>query len=136
MEWNIHIVRQLEIPSSEVRLSAIDELCQRMGQHLFYPPNVAGWAGGEKWMDGMRGIERILGARAWVWGDADLGVAPISIHRWAQRNEIPADDTARSLEILLLQASRDRRQAHHVLNRQGKQELLQSLLCDPQFQLS
>ena len=136
VEWNIRIVRQLEIPPSQIRLSAIDELCWRMGQQLFYPPNVAGWPGGEKWIEGMRGVERILGARVWVWGDAELGLSPLSIRRWALRNEIPLDDMARSLEILLLQANRNHGQSRRVLDGPSEQAHLQNLLCNQQFQLT
>ena len=50
VEWTVAAVRRflpLDPPPSSVRLA---EWAARVGQNLFYPPNVGGWPGGRAWL--------------------------------------------------------------------------------------
>jgi len=137
VQWNISIIRMLEVPAGDIRFSAIDELCRRQGQQLFFPPNVSGWTQGDRWIEGMRGAERLLAARAWAFGDTELGLLPTNIEHWVRANDIAPDEAAQALATLMLQG--DLHSVNNIDDRSidwpSMQQLFCDLLCTAQFQL-
>ncbi len=51
VEFAVGAVRALEIVRPTVSARALSEACARMGQALFAPPSVAGWEGGQAWIN-------------------------------------------------------------------------------------
>jgi len=51
VEFAVGTIRALEIVNPTVQSAALAEACGRMGQSLFAPPSVAGWAGGPSWIN-------------------------------------------------------------------------------------
>jgi uncharacterized protein (DUF1800 family) len=62
----------------------------RMGQRLFYPPNVAGWPGGMAWLRGSTVLERSNFA-AWLI-DPSAGLGPAHFRDLAQRRGLKSPE--------------------------------------------
>ncbi len=56
-EFIVSALRSLEIRDASTRVLA--EWCTRLGQDLFYPPNVGGWPGGRSWLGSRSLIARV-----------------------------------------------------------------------------
>lgn len=56
-------------PAVRFQLNAISQACEAMGMKVFFPPDVAGWDGGQAWISSATMIERIL------WADRLFGQA-------------------------------------------------------------
>jgi hypothetical protein len=55
VEYALGIVRPLQ---GQVGTTALETALEGLGQHLFYPPSVAGWEGGRAWLNGQTLIFR------------------------------------------------------------------------------
>jgi uncharacterized protein (DUF1800 family) len=73
VELAVGAIRALEVVRPTVSTRALAEACERMGQSLFQPPNVAGWPGGEAWLTTTALVARANFAAALVAGEGDLG---------------------------------------------------------------
>jgi uncharacterized protein (DUF1800 family) len=67
-EFVIGAVRALEVYDPPASTLALAEWTARLGQDLFYPPNVGGWPGGRAWVTSQCLIGRINFAEALVRG--------------------------------------------------------------------
>jgi uncharacterized protein (DUF1800 family) len=103
VELSVGLIRALDIPRPDIRLNTVADTCALQGQHLFYPPNVAGWAGGRRWITSSSVIERTNWLSAVVWGNPQLDLPPFDPLAWAQRNGIAPQDAGEVLAHLLLQ---------------------------------
>jgi uncharacterized protein (DUF1800 family) len=69
-------LEQFDPPPSTLLLT---EWMARMGQDLFYPPNVFGWPGGRNWLNSRALVARINFADALVNGTARYPAAPANV---------------------------------------------------------
>lgn len=58
VELSVGAVRALELWKPTVSCEALADACERMGQALFAPPNVAGWDGGPAWINTTTSLNR------------------------------------------------------------------------------
>jgi uncharacterized protein (DUF1800 family) len=63
------------------------EWCGRLGQALFFPPNVGGWRGGRSWLSGRAVIARANFAASLVQGELTPGAGPPDLLGLAARHE-------------------------------------------------
>jgi uncharacterized protein (DUF1800 family) len=86
VEYVIGAARALELfepPSSTLVLA---EWCSRLGQDLFYPPNVGGWPGGRSWLTTRAVLGRANYAAALVDGQRVGRPGPLDALALAQRH--------------------------------------------------
>ncbi|HXE55891.1 MAG TPA: DUF1800 domain-containing protein, partial [Tepidisphaeraceae bacterium] len=74
----VHALERFDPPPSTLVLA---EWSQRLGQDLFYPPNVGGWSDGRAWLSTRTVIARANFASALVRGELNLSPAPPDL--WA-----------------------------------------------------
>jgi uncharacterized protein (DUF1800 family) len=68
VEYVVGAVRSLELDDPPPSTLALAEEIALMGQDLFYPPNVGGWAGGRRWLDPRALVRRANFAAALIDG--------------------------------------------------------------------
>ena len=68
LEWAIGIVHALELTDPPPSTLLLAEWTTRMGQDLFYPPNVGGWSEGRAWLNSQTIVARANFAAALVDG--------------------------------------------------------------------
>jgi uncharacterized protein (DUF1800 family) len=103
VELCVGLSRSLGVPRSDVRLLAVAEACAAQGQHLFYPPNVAGWAGGRRWITSASVVERTNWLSGVIWGNPAWDMPAFDPLAWAERSSIPPREAGRALVELLVQ---------------------------------
>jgi uncharacterized protein (DUF1800 family) len=141
VELCVGVVRSLEIPKSDVRLLPVACACAAQGQHLFYPPNVAGWAGGPRWITSASMVERTNWLSAVIWGDPERDMPRFDPLAWAEHNGIATREIGPALVDLLVQGdlSPEARDAALGLARRGDADALrksaQVIVHCPEFQL-
>jgi uncharacterized protein (DUF1800 family) len=86
MEFVIGIARALECLDSPPSSMLLGEWSARLGQDLFYPPNVGGWPGGRAWLTTRGIIGRANYAGALVEGRLARRPVPLDIIALAQRH--------------------------------------------------
>ena len=79
-------IRALEIPPSAVNPEVLASWMAAMGQDLFYPPNVGGWAGGRAWLSAREAIARINFAHALAAGELSAPCAAPEVQTLAERH--------------------------------------------------
>ena len=80
IEYAIGAARALEVLDPPPSTPVVADWCARLGQDLFYPPNVAGWPGGRDWITTRSAIGRANFATALVRGQ-DVGLSgPLDLH--------------------------------------------------------
>jgi uncharacterized protein (DUF1800 family) len=108
VEWAVAAARRfLPLdPPSAVRLA---EWAARMGQGLFYPPNVGGWPGGRAWLSPLALLGRSNLAADLVAGRLVQPAAPLDLLGLARRYERDGnrDEVAGFLTDLILGAAPD-----------------------------
>lgn len=75
-------LEQFDPPPSTLLLA---EWIARMGQDLFYPPNVFGWPGGRNWLNSRALVARINFAAALVGGTVRYPAAPANVLELVER---------------------------------------------------
>jgi uncharacterized protein (DUF1800 family) len=78
----VRALQQFDPPPSTLLLA---EWLSRMGQDLFYPPNVFGWPGGRSWLSSRTLVARINFASALVDGSVHYPAAPCNLLPLIQR---------------------------------------------------
>ncbi len=73
VELTVGAIRALEAIGPTVSTLELANTCERMGQSLYQPPNVAGWPGGEGWLSTTSLVARANFAAVLVSDDAKLG---------------------------------------------------------------
>jgi uncharacterized protein (DUF1800 family) len=68
IEWAIGTVRALELTDPPPSTLLLAEWTSRMGQDLFYPPNVGGWSEGRAWLSSQTIVARANFAAALLQG--------------------------------------------------------------------
>jgi uncharacterized protein (DUF1800 family) len=102
VELCVGLLRTLGARKSEVQLLAVAEACRVQGQHLFYPPNVAGWAGGRRWITSARMVARSNWLSAAIWGDRSCDTPAFDPLAWGQQNGVSRQKIGQALIDLLL----------------------------------
>ncbi len=70
IEYALGAVRALEMFDPSPSTPVLADWCGRLGQDLFYPPNVGGWPGGRAWITTRSAIGRANLAAALVGGES------------------------------------------------------------------
>ena len=70
IEYAVGAVRALEMFDPSPSTPVLADWCGRLGQDLFYPPNVGGWPGGRAWITTRSAIGRANLAAALVGGES------------------------------------------------------------------
>jgi uncharacterized protein (DUF1800 family) len=141
VELCVGLLRTLDVPPADVRLLAVAEACASQGQHLFYPPNVAGWVGGRRWITSASVVERTNWLSGVIWGDPAWDKPPFDPLAWVERNSIPPREAGHALVELLVQddISPQARDAAFSVARRGDADGLrkaaQVLVHCPEYQL-
>lgn len=76
-------LEQFTPPPSTLLLA---EWTGRIGQELFFPPNVGGWPGGRAWLSGRSVLARANFATALVQGDLNVEASPPALPKLAARH--------------------------------------------------
>jgi uncharacterized protein (DUF1800 family) len=71
----IGTVRSLELFDPPPSTLLLAEWARRLGQELFFPPNVGGWPGGRNWLSGRTAVARANFAAALVEGHLRAGLS-------------------------------------------------------------
>jgi uncharacterized protein (DUF1800 family) len=103
VEFNVGLVRALEVPRGSLSLLGLSASCDRQGQELFFPPNVSGWEGGKSWINSSTLIERSNWAADVLWGNPETGQSPYDPSAWVKRHDVAAHRAASAFAELLLQ---------------------------------
>ncbi len=103
VEHSAGLVRMLEVPRPALNPLALSAACDSQGQELFAPPNVAGWIGGQHWINSATLLERTNWSSDVIWGRPENGLAPFDPMDWAKRYKIDPGRIAQALIDLLLQ---------------------------------
>jgi uncharacterized protein (DUF1800 family) len=74
IEYALGVVRALEMFDPAPSTPVLADWCGRLGQDLFYPPNVGGWPGGRTWITTRSAIGRANLAAALI-GGAPVGLS-------------------------------------------------------------
>jgi uncharacterized protein (DUF1800 family) len=91
VEIVVGTARALECFDPPPRSIVLSEWTARLGQDLFYPPNVAGWPGGRSWLTAQAIIGRANYAAALVEGKLTEPASPPDLAALARRNGRGAD---------------------------------------------
>jgi len=70
IEYAVGAVRALEMFDPSPSTPVLADWCGRLGQDLFYPPNVGGWPGGRAWITTRSAIGRANLAAALIGGES------------------------------------------------------------------
>jgi len=87
IEFVIGSVRALEVLDPPPSTPVLADWCGRLGQDLFYPPNVGGWTGGRSWISTRSAIGRANFASALVEGESVGLSSPLDLLALADRND-------------------------------------------------
>lgn len=106
VEFLVGAVRSLELLDEPPSTLILAEWCSRLGQDLFYPPNVGGWNGGRDWLTSRTIVARANFAAAMVAGELRAPASPPDFEQLANRYWDQNDTKRRdALESLLLSVS-------------------------------
>jgi uncharacterized protein (DUF1800 family) len=106
VEYVVNAARALEMFDPAPSTLVLADWAARLGQDLFYPPNVGGWPGGRAWISTRSVVGRANYAAALVGGDK-VGRPPFDALTFAQRHGRgrDLDDTLMFFGELLLGTS-------------------------------
>ena len=99
-DFAVGAVRALELSAGSVNSQVLGGWITAMGQDLFYPPNVGGWAGGRAWLSPREAIARINFARALAAGELTVPFSAPDVLSLANRHGF-RDPLAFLSELLL-----------------------------------
>jgi uncharacterized protein (DUF1800 family) len=86
-EFVIGVARALERFDPPPSSLLLGEWTARLGQDLFYPPNVFGWPGGRNWLTSQAIISRANYAAALVEGELSARTVPLDVIALAEKHE-------------------------------------------------
>ena len=86
LEFVVAGVRALELFKRPPSTLVLAEWATRMGQDLFYPPNVGGWSGGRNWLSTQTIVARANFAVALVQGELSPNGEPLDLAGFADRH--------------------------------------------------
>jgi uncharacterized protein (DUF1800 family) len=86
VELALQEVRALEMFEPAPSTLVLADWCARLGQDLFYPPNVGGWKGGRHWISAQSMIGRANFAAALVGGRLTRQRQPCDVLALAKRH--------------------------------------------------
>lgn len=139
VELTVGTIRALEILKPTVSAEALALACERMGQSLYAPPNVAGWEGGAAWANSTTLLNRtnfalsLLSSRDPALGGR-LDVEALASRRRAAGEDAPARTADFLIELLVQDgfAPNVRDQAARTDGR----EAAALVLTSPEYQLA
>ncbi|HLJ96092.1 MAG TPA: DUF1800 domain-containing protein [Gemmataceae bacterium] len=86
IEYVVGSARLLELFDQPLSTLVLADWAARLGQELFYPPNVGGWAGGRNWIGTQSMIGRMNYAASLVGGGLSRGREPLNAEALAKRH--------------------------------------------------
>ena len=115
-EYLIGAVRSLEMFDPPPSTLLLAEWASRLGQNLFYPPNVFGWPGGRAWMSSRALIGRVNFATALARGRVHNPLHPFDESALAKSHGVKGNELAEFYgELLLGQAAASNQSAQDIL---------------------
>jgi uncharacterized protein (DUF1800 family) len=90
-EFTVSSARALEILNPAPSTPVLADWCARLGQDLFYPPNVGGWLGGRSWITTRSAIGRANFAGAIMEGESVGLASPFDASALAARHGMKGD---------------------------------------------
>jgi uncharacterized protein (DUF1800 family) len=96
VEWAIGALRALELTDPPPSTLLLAEWTTRMGQDLFYPPNVGGWSEGRAWLSSQSVVARAKFAAALVEGRLRYPSQAPDLQKLVERHR-KADDLTESV---------------------------------------
>lgn len=90
-EWAVGVIHALELCDPPPSTLLVAEWVSRMGQDLFYPPNVGGWSEGRAWCASRMLIARANFAAALVEGSLWQPVWPPNLQQLVERHRGASD---------------------------------------------
>ena len=87
----VSCVRALEVFDAPLGTVSMAEWAARLGQRLFFPPNVGGWKGGRSWLSTRFIIGRVNFAAALADGRIGAKPSPVDVIALAQRHRRAKD---------------------------------------------
>jgi uncharacterized protein (DUF1800 family) len=91
IEYVVGAARALELFDPPPSTVALADWAARLGQELFYPPNVFGWPGGRAWVTPRSALRRVNFAAALIDGPAVGRAEPADVLALARRHDKAAD---------------------------------------------
>lgn len=96
VEWSVGGIRSLELTDPPPSTLLLAEWTTRMGQDLFYPPNVGGWAEGRAWLSSQSVVARAKFGAALVKGELRYPAQIPELQKLVERH-CETDDLAKSV---------------------------------------
>jgi uncharacterized protein (DUF1800 family) len=87
VEFVVGVARALERFDPPPSGLVLGEWAARLGQDLFYPPNVFGWPGGRAWITTQAIIGRANYAAALVEGELSARIVPLDVLALAEKHQ-------------------------------------------------
>ncbi len=145
VEYVVGAVRALELFDPPPSTLVLSEWTARLGQDLFYPPNVFGWPGGREWISTRSMIGRIAFASELVRGSLRRPERPLDAARLFKKHVEGSGDHDRLVEfaakLLITSPSNECRQRirDSVLAKENAGDLshaiFETVLASPEAQL-
>ncbi|MBI3972202.1 MAG: DUF1800 domain-containing protein [Chloroflexi bacterium] len=99
VEYLAGIARALKL---ETNARGLDASARRMGQTLFNPPNVAGWPGGDRWINTTSWLERVNQANRILTIRRDQNTQPVNLLQIVQQRSLTTPEQAVDYFLQLL----------------------------------
>ena len=99
VEFMVNAVRCLELLEVPPSTLVLAEWCSRLGQDLFYPPNVGGWNGGRSWLTSRTIVGRSNFAAALVAGELFSHAIPPNLQAFAERHQSTSPTNTGRIEL-------------------------------------
>lgn len=133
-------IRVLEVSDPPPSTLLLSERIARLGQDLFYPPNVFGWPGGRNWVTTRSIIGRASFAAALVDGELNRPEIPLDIDALVSRHIGSGDDQAISQFFNTLFATSDPSEIERIIrgtteSSQRMAKITKAILASPEAQL-
>ena len=130
MLTSVRGLEALEKPPSTMQLAI---WCRRLGQDLFYPPNVGGWGGNRKWLTTRTVVGRSNFAAALVDGNLSTPAVPPPLKSVADKCRVTSKSEREGLAELLLSVPVD---VSAIESDATQSEFVARLLSQPEAQLT
>jgi uncharacterized protein (DUF1800 family) len=112
VEYLAGISRALELETNALNFQSS---AQRMGQTLFNPPSVAGWAGGAQWFNTTTWLERVNQVNRILTIRRDDNTQPVDLHGFMQRFDLSTPEKTVDYFLTLLVDSQVRPERRQIL---------------------
>ena len=139
IEFTVGTVRSLEMLASPPSTLILAAWVKRLGQDLFYPPNVGGWKGGRSWLTSRRIVGRANFAAALVAGKLRAPTDPPCLDRVIDNcvpNRSSREEASNAITSLLLSSPPSETSLGYLKGTESTSELVARVLSTPDAHLT